>query len=123
MSAADDWLDGLGPEKTQIYGGGIVSSAIAAMARWFDENSNTDGMRVSFREGPGGRPVKSAQLGFETAGALASVAVWENGQLEAEVLVVEGMERPLVVSTVVSTPAAMIHIIERVKNVTWASEQ
>ncbi|WP_263120205.1 hypothetical protein [Cellulomonas sp. RIT-PI-Y] len=94
---------------------------IESMARWFDENSSAEGVRASYREGPVDRPKRSAQIGFETAASLASVAVWESGELEAEVLVVESLERVLVISMVVSTPASMIQIIERVMEATRAA--
>lgn len=60
--------------------------------------ASATGVSVEFSCGPVERRVRSASVGFESADRLGIVSVWESGAVEAEIVVVDTLERPLVVS-------------------------
>jgi len=89
-------------------------SFIDAMAQWAAEHQNDHQVQVTHREGPADVPKRSAVVGFETEFALGSLVVWDTGELEAEVLVVETLDRPLVISAIVTTTAELVETLDRV---------
>lgn len=71
-------------------------------------------MRITHRESRSYAAMRSAAVGFETEAALGSLAVWESGAVEAEVLVVATMQRPFVLSTTVSTTKELVDLLDQV---------
>lgn len=89
-------------------------SYLEAMARWATERQSDYRVQITHREGAADVPKRSAVVGFETDRALGSFAVWETGEVEAEVLIVETLDRPLVISTIVETTAELLEALDRV---------
>ncbi|MHA7619464.1 hypothetical protein ACX12M_13165 [Cellulosimicrobium cellulans] len=89
-------------------------SFIETMAQWVSEHANGNRVQIAYREGPTSVPKREAVVGFETEVALGSFAVWETGEVEAEVLVVETLERPLVISAVVTNAAELVDMLDHV---------
>lgn len=86
---------------------------LEAIALWVTEQRNQR-TRVTHRQGADDVFRRSAVVGFETDRALGSLAVWDTGEVEAEVVIVETLERTLVISMVVETTAELVEALDRV---------
>lgn len=91
-------------------------SLLATMEEWVRSTRLTeDAPRVgAFRLGRVDVPKRGADVGFLSDEKLGVVMVWESGEVEAEIVVVETSERPLVISTVIQTDAELRAILDRV---------
>ncbi len=87
---------------------------LEVMTAWVSDHQAATTMRITHRESRTDVPKRSAVVGFETDLALGSLAVWETGEVEAEVLVVETLERPLVVSALLGSPVELNDVLDRV---------
>ncbi len=87
---------------------------LEVMAQWVAEHRLDHRVQMTHHVGVADVPKRSAVVGFETESALGSIAVWETGEVEAEIVVVDTLDRPLVISTVVTTNADLIEVLERV---------
>lgn len=85
-----------------------------AMKAWVVRHRPAVGVHTEYRNGPAGVSKGSAVVGLQTPEALGSVAVWGSGEVEAEVLLVETLNRSLVISATVASPSELTQTLDRV---------
>lgn len=93
-----------------------MSRLLSFMQRWVEEVQSTDDgwLIAGFDLGPIDRPKRAAEIGFSSTGKAGVVAVWESGEVEAEVVEFETMERTLVISTIVRTDGDLRRLLDEV---------
>lgn len=90
-----------------------------AMSRWAAEHASADKTAsVKHRRGRQDVAKQSADVGFESRSALGTVAVWESGELEAEVLQIPSGKRLFVLSGVVHDSGELRQVLDRVYQLT-----
>lgn len=87
---------------------------LGAMEEWVVRQQPAHGVQIEYRKGLASVAKRSAVVGFKTPEALGSVAVWEGGDVEAEVLLIETLSRPLVVSAGAASASEIVHVFDRV---------
>jgi hypothetical protein len=90
-------------------------SAINDVRAWYESHLRSDsarwlsGMNIGSEE----YPKQAISVGFQSDSRLGVVSVWSSGEVEAEVVVVETLERPLIVSTRVESTGALYAVLDR----------
>ena len=99
-------------------------SLFVELESWVDRVRSTEGSELlhSFTYGRDDVSNRSAHVDFGSLQGGATVSVWESGQVEAEFMIFDSMDRPIMISATIHSGEELRAILDRVFAALLAAE-